>query len=433
MATRAGEVDTPGELSMGARHYALGILVVVYTFNFIDRQILSILLPSIKAEMLVSDMLLGLLAGGVFAVFYATLGVPIALYADRGNRRNLIALALAVWSGMTALCGLAQNFWQLAAARIGVAVGEAGCSPPAHSMISDYYPPERRATALSIYSLGIPLGIMFGLMAGGWVNEYFGWRRALLVVGLPGLLLALVVRFTVKEPPRGLSERRVANDDRPSMARTFRFLMRRRSFMHLALGAGLAAFSGYAIANWFPTYLTRSHGMTSGQIGMWLGLILGIPGGLGIFLGGYLADRIGARDSRWRMWVVVIALIAMTPFQIVAFLSDDRLMVLLMFIVPVVLGNFYQATCFAQTQNLVDLRMRGTAAALLLFIINIIGLGAGPPVAGLLSDAFNQRFGDEAMRYSLLVISMGYVWAALHLYIAGRHLPGDLARARDPD
>ena len=190
--------------SPAARQYALSVLVVVYTFNFIDRQILSILLQPIKDELGLSDTALGLLTGFAFALFYATLGIPIARYADRGNRRNLIALALAIWSGMTALSGLAQNFWQLLAARIGVGVGEAGCSPPAHSMISDYFPAERRATALGIYSLGIPVGILFGFLAGGWLNEFFGWRVAFFVVGIPGLLLAVLVRFSLREPPRGM-------------------------------------------------------------------------------------------------------------------------------------------------------------------------------------------------------------------------------------
>ena len=189
-----------------ARHYALGILVVVYTFNFIDRQILSILLEPVKADLGLSDTAMGMLTGFAFAMFYATLGIPIARYADRSNRRNLIALALGIWSFFTALSGVAQNFWHLLAARIGVGVGEAGCSPPAHSMIADYYPAEQRATALGIYSLGIPIGIMFGLFAGGWINEFFGWRMAFFVVGLPGIILALVVRFTLAEPPRGLAE-----------------------------------------------------------------------------------------------------------------------------------------------------------------------------------------------------------------------------------
>jgi predicted MFS family arabinose efflux permease len=213
-----------GVFSPAARQYALGVLVVVYTFNFIDRQILSILLEPIKAELGLSDGQLGLLAGFAFAAFYATLGIPIARYADRSNRRTLIAAALAIWSGMTALSGLAQNFWQLLVARIGVGVGEAGCSPPAHSMLADYYPATQRATALGIYSLGIPVGIMFGFVAGGWMNEFFGWRAAFFVVGIPGVLLAVLVRFTVQEPERGMSEGRSIIGNQPGIMETFRYL-----------------------------------------------------------------------------------------------------------------------------------------------------------------------------------------------------------------
>ena len=229
------------------RHYALGVLVVVYTFNFIDRQILSILMKSIKLELGLSDQALGFLAGFAFAAFYAVLGMPIALWADRGNRRNLISLALAIWSVMTALSGLAQNFTHLALARIGVGIGEAGCSPPAHSMISDHYPPAQRATALGIYSIGIPLGVMFGLFIGGWINEAFGWRYAFFVVGVPGLLLAVLVRLTLQEPPRGLSENRSAEDAAPAFTETVKFLLRRPAFLHIAFGGALAAFVGYGV------------------------------------------------------------------------------------------------------------------------------------------------------------------------------------------
>ncbi|HJP34942.1 MAG TPA: MFS transporter, partial [Gammaproteobacteria bacterium] len=305
------------------RHYALGVLVVVYTFNFIDRQILSILMQSIKIDLGLSDQALGFLAGFAFAAFYATMGIPIALWADRGNRRNLISLALAIWSAMTALSGMAQNFTHLALARIGVGIGEAGCSPPAHSLISDYYPPEQRATALGIYSMGIPLGIMFGLFIGGWINEAFGWRRAFFVVGLPGMLLALIVRLTLKEPPRGLSENRAAGDERPTFLETLRFLMKRPAFLHIAFGGALAAFVGYGVISWFPSFLIRTHGMNTAEIGLWLGIIIGIPGGAGIFLGGYVADKLGARDPRWYLWEVSVASIVALPFGAATYLLSD--------------------------------------------------------------------------------------------------------------
>jgi predicted MFS family arabinose efflux permease len=418
--------EKPGIFSPAVRNYALSVLVVVYTFNFIDRQILSILLEPIKQDLGLSDSALGMLTGFAFALFYATLGIPIARFADRGNRRNLIALALTIWSGMTALSGLAQNFWHLLLARIGVGVGEAGCSPPAHSMIADYFPAENRATALGIYSLGIPFGILFGFIAGGWLNEFFGWRVAFFVVGIPGVLLALLVRYTLREPPRGMAEGRVAEVEQPTVMETFRFLWSKRSFRHMAVGGGLTAFVGYGVVTWVPSFLIRSYGMSTGDVGTYLGLILGIPGGIGIALGGYLADRYGARDTRWYLWVVAVALIACVPLSFGVYLSATAFASLIFLIIPILLGDFYQATTFSQTQGLVSLRMRSVAAAVLLFILNIIGLGAGPQAVGILSDVLQPQYGDESLRYALLILSLVNVWSAYHYYLAGKYLKDDL-------
>lgn len=418
--------NEPGVFSPAVRNYALGVLVVVYTFNFIDRQILSILIEPIKQDLGLSDGQLGLLAGFAFALFYATLGIPIARFADRSNRRSLIALALAIWSGMTALSGLAQNFWHLLIARIGVGVGEAGCSPPAHSMLADYFPANKRSTALGIYSLGIPVGIMFGFFAGGWMNEFFGWRTAFFVVGIPGLLLAILVRFTVREPERGMSEGRSIVGDQPSVTETFKYLWQKQSFRHLAFGGALTAFVGYSVVSWVPAFLIRSHGMGTGEVGTWLGLILGIPGGIGIAMGGYLADRFGARDNRWFLWIVTVSLLVSLPFGIGVYLAPGPYLALLLLVLPVALGNVYQATTFAQTQGLVTLRMRSVAAAVLLFILNIIGLGLGPSVTGYLSEMLRPEFGQESLRWALLIVGLVNVWAAYHYYVAGKHLQGDL-------
>jgi MFS family permease len=423
--------DTPG-ISVPARRYVLGLLAVVYTFNFIDRQILAILLPAIKAEFGLSDTILGFLAGSAFALFYATLGVPIALLADRWNRRNLIALALAVWSGMTALSGAAANVTQLALARIGVGVGEAGCSPPAHSMIADLYPPAERSTAMGIFTLGISAGIMIAYLAGGWVAENIGWREAFFIVGVPGLVLSLLVRFSIEEPRRGQSEGRLDDRARPAIATVARFLLGRRSFLHLALGSGLAAFNGYAVISFLPTFLYRSHGMDLTYIGVWLGLILGIAGGLGFAGGGYVADRLSRFGHRWSLWGVAAATLIGWLFHFFVFLAPDEYWSLAFFVVPSVFANFYLATTFAQVQGLVGLRMRAVASALLLFILNAIGLGLGPQFAGILSDLLSSTLGNESMRYALLII--GAVigpWSALHYVAAGRHIEGDLARAEE--
>jgi predicted MFS family arabinose efflux permease len=420
----------PEAISLAARRYALALLVVVYTFNFIDRQILAILLPAIQAEFNINDSVLGFLAGSAFALFYATLGVPIALLADRWNRRNLIAIAVAVWSGMTAVSGVAANVLQLALARIGVGIGEAGCSPPAHSMISDLYPPAQRSTAMGVFTLGISAGIMIAYLAGGWVAENIGWREAFFIVGLPGLVLALLVRFTIREPVRGQSEGRADTVERAGIVTVAKFLLRRRSFLHLAVGSGLASFGGYAVISFFPTFLYRSHAMNLSEIGVWLGLIVGIAGGFGFAGGGWVADRLGRRSQRHALWGVAVATIAGWLFLIPVYVVGSPYVALAFFVVPTVFSNFYLATTFAQVQGLVKLRMGAVASALLLFILNIIGLGLGPQLTGVLSDLLLPSLGTESMRYSLLIVAcVVSPWAAWHYFAAGRHIEGDLARA----
>jgi predicted MFS family arabinose efflux permease len=431
-STGAAAAQPSALFSEATRRYVLGVLVVTYTFNFIDRQILGILVEPIKRDLGVSDTWMGLLTGLAFALFYTVMGIPIARYADRANRRNLVALALAIWSGFTALQGAAQSFWQLMLFRIGVGVGEAGCSPPSHSILADYYPPNRRATALGIYSLGIPVGILFGFFVGGWMEEFFGWRWAFVVVGVPGLLLALLVRLTVREPPRGYSEQRTSEvGEQPSIGEVARYLLGRKSFVHMAIGGGVTAFVGYGLITWAAAFFVRTHGMGSGELGTWLGLIFGIPGGIGIALGGRLADHFGERDARWYLWVVAAALLVVVPIGLGVYLTDDATLALLFLVVPVLLGNFYQATTFAQTQTLVGLRMRSVAAAILLFVINIIGLALGPSAVGFLSDLLAPEFGTDSLRWALLICSLANLWAAFHYWQAGRHFPGDLARVED--
>lgn len=417
-------------ISIPARRYVLGLLTVVYTFNFIDRQILAILLPAIKAEFELSDTVLGFLTGSAFALFYAILGIPIALLADRWNRRNLIALALSIWSGMTALSGAAVNVTQLALARIGVGIGEAGCSPPAHSMIADLYAPAQRSTAMGIYSLGISAGIMLAYLAGGWVAENVGWREAFFIVGVPGLVLALLVRFTIDEPARGQSEGRADDRSRPAILAVARYLFSRRSFLHLALGSGIASFNGYAVVSFFPMFLYRSHGMDLAEIGIWLGPILGIAGGIGFAGGGWFADRLGRFGVRWALRGIAGALMVGWLFSFFVYLAPGEYWSLAFFVVPSIFANVYLAATFAQVQGLAGLRMRAVASALLLFILNIIGLALGPQAAGFLSDVLASPFGNESLRYSLLIVgAVTGPWAALHYLLAGRHIEADLARA----
>ncbi|MFQ5547292.1 MAG: spinster family MFS transporter [Woeseia sp.] len=423
----------PGHSSgTGAKRYALGLLVIVYTFNFIDRQVLSILLPAIKAEFAAGDSVLGFLAGPAFAVLYATLGIPIAFLADRSNRRNLIAIALAIWSGMTALSGLATGVAHLVLARIGVGIGEAGCSPPAHSLIADYYPPAKRSTAMGVYTLGISAGIMIAYLAGGWVAENIGWREAFFIVGIPGLVLALLVRFTVREPVRGSSEQRTDRGRLPGIVTVARFLVARRSFLHMAVGAGLASFVGYSVLSFFPSFLTRSFSMSIADVGLYLGLLIGIAGGIGFAGGGYIADNIGKKSHRRALHTIAALLLLGWVFVFPVYLASTARWSLIAAIIPTVLSNVYLATTFAQTQNLAPLRMRSVASAILLFLINIVGLGLGPLLAGMLSDALADSLGIESMRYSLLIIGAVMTpWTAFHYFMAGRHIEHDLARADD--
>lgn len=427
---RASERDAGAPAAASARpgyaNYVLAVLFTVYVFNFIDRQILSILLQPIKDDLGVSDSAMGFLTGFAFAVFYTFMGIPIARWADRGSRVNVISVGLVIWSAMTALSGAAQSFAHLALARIGVGVGEAAGSPPSHSLISDYFPPQRRARALGLYSMGIHFGILFGFFFGGWLYEFFGWRAAFMVVGLPGLAVAVLLRTTVREPPRGQSEGLAVDDQVDSVMDVFRFMWRLRSFRYMSLATSLVAFTGYGFITWVPTFLVRVHGMGYGEIGTWIGLEVGFAGAAGAFLGGLLADRGGLRDARWYMWWPAIATLVGTPFSLAFLLLPDQLAALLVFIPGLLLGAFYLGPTFSMTQGLAKPRMRAMASAILLFIINIIGLGAGPQTVGILNDLLNPAYGDHAVRYSLLIVGFINVVAAALYFLAARTLRADL-------
>ena len=425
---------TAVSLSPGHRRYALLILAVVYMFNFIDRQILAILLPAIREEFSLSDVWLGFLTGPAFAMFYILLGIPVARYADRHNRRNLIAVAVGLWSATTALSGLVTNFFQLALARIGVGVGEAGCSPPAHSLIADMYSPGQRATAMGLYTVGISAGIMLAYIFGGWLVENVGWREAFLAVGVPGIVLAFIVRFTLPEPARGLAENRTAVSQRPSMPDVLRFLLARRSFIHMTIAAGLSSLVGYSVIFFLPSFIDRSFGVPFDQVGIWLGLILGVSGGAGFFLGGRIADHLGQRGHQRALRFIGLTVLASGVLLALMFLSSSWTMVLLLFVLPAATMNVYLAPVLAQVQSLVALRMRAVASALALLVINAIGLMIGPQVTGILSTMLQAQFGEEAMRYSLFVITVVILpWAAIHYFCAGKFIDADLARAAEDD
>ena len=411
-------------------YYALGLLTVVYSFNFIDRQLLAILQESIKADLSLSDSQLGLLTGFAFAVFYVTAGIPIARWADHSNRRNIVALALFLWSFMTALSGLAQNYIQLLLARIGVGVGEAGGSPPSHSIISDIFPAGQRASALGFYSTGVSFGILFGFLFGGWLNEFFGWRVAFFVVGAPGIALAVLVRYSLREPLRGMAEQRTVSSEAVTTRQVIKLLWSRMSFRHLALAAALNAFVGYSVSSWSASFFIRSHGMTTGELGTWLAMIIGLGGAFGVFFGALLADRLAPRDKRWYVWLPAVSCLVIAPFSAAVYLVEQPYVALALLVVPGLLHNVFLGNTLAVTHGMVGLRMRAMSSAILFFIINIIGLGAGPWSVGVLSDYLTPSLGSEALRNAMLLLSPPIMlWSATHFYLASRTLRQDLDAA----
>ena len=422
------------------RKYALGILLIGYIINFVDRSILSLLLEPIKLELALTDSQLGFLGGLAFAVFYTFLGIPIAALADRRSRVKILAVSMVIWSAMTAICGLANNFLTLLLARIGVGVGEAGASPPSHSLISDYFPIETRATALSIYALGIPLGTMIGSFVGGWGAATVGWRYTFFLVGVPGIIFAFIVWFTLREPPRGMSDIKldapsappVNTAPPPPVSTVLKLLWSKTSFRHLAFAAGLHAFVSYGAGTWNAPFFIRIHEMSLTDIGSILALIAGI-GAIGTFFGGYISDKLSDRtnDKRWYFWVPGIATLVMVPFQLVAYLYGGVWVVVASLMMVAILGNAYLGPSFAMTQALVSLRMRAVASAILLFVLNLIGMGLGPYFVGVLSDILTPDFGIYSIRYAMCAAVLVNVWAACHYFIGARTMRGDLADTQE--
>lgn len=410
-------------ISTRQKNYTLFILVLVFTSSHVDRQIMGILGQPIKESLQISDTQLGLLTGIMFAVFYATLGMPMAMWADRRNRRNLISFSVFVWSGMTALCGAAASFTQLLLLRIGVGVGEAGSNPPSHSIIADLYPKEQRATAMAIFGTGINWGILIGFLVGGWINEWYGWRTAFVVVGLPGIFLALLVRFTLKDPPRGYAE--VKGKELPKVApppfwSVAKFMLYNPVLRNIVAAGSLISFTGYAAVIWIPIYLVRIHGMGTGEVGTYLALFIGVGGAVGIYLGGRLADFLAARHGeQWLPWIVAMVSLLGLPFLYLCFTAATQTGALWAYALPAALGTVYVAPSFALIQNQTPTEMRSVAAAINLFISNIIGLGLGPFSIGLFSDMFSPEYGLDGLRYALMTSLVVILWGSFHYYRTG--------------
>ena len=315
---------------------------------------------------------------------------------------------------------------------MGVGVGEAGGSPPAHSIISDIFPPERRASALAFYSMGVNIGILFGFLAGGWLNEIFDWRTAFFVVGAPGLIIALIVRYTLREPIRGLSEQRQVETQTVPFSNVLNLLMSRPAFKHMAFGAALNAFAGYSTSSWTASFMIRSHGMSTGELGTWLAMIMGFGGAVGVFAGGVIAERLARKDVRWYMWLPALTGLICVPFMVANYMVAGAYTALIVSIIPGILFNVYLGNTLAMTHGLVGLRMRALASAILFFILNLIGLGLGPWVIGLLSDLLAPTLGQESLRHAMLYLLPAMMtWSVVHFYLASRTLKEDLANAPD--
>lgn len=412
------------------RRYALGVLLLAYISSYVDRQIMGVLLEPIRTEFALTDTQMGFLGGIAFGIFYATLGIPIAFLADRWNRRNIISIAVAIWSVMTVACAFVGGFWTLALARVGVGIGEAGSSPPSHSMIADLYEEKERSGALAVYALGVYIGIMVGFLVGAYVAQDYGWRAAFVVVGAPGIIIAAIVRFTIKEPPRGHADGHAHVDPGPielsaaiaQVKAGFAHLWNDKVSRHVVLGVTLVSFVGYGGAYWGAAFFIRSHGLTLIEVGQYLAAVIGGAGVIGALVGGRLADRLGERDKRWRLWIVAWAKFIAAPIIVYFFLEMDTSVALFVYIPTVLLGAFYLGPSFAMIQTRAPVEMRALCSAIMLFVLNIIGLGFGPQAVGLLSDYLKPEYGAESLRYALLILSFISLWGGYHYYVAGKHL-----------
>jgi len=424
--TSAPALEAAREPFIGGRGWTLGMLTSIYLVNFIDRQILPILLPQVKAEFGLSDSALGLLVGPTFALFYATMGLPLALLADRVNRQRLIAVSLALFSAMTIACGLVTQFWQLAMARVLTGVGEAGTGPASQTMITDLYPPQQRARAQAIYATGANLGVLVAFAAGGAIAQAWGWRTAFIAAGLPGLVIAVVLLTTVRNPPRGAHDGAAAKADAVPLGTVMRQLWGSRAFRWTALGACTTCFTAYSLSSFFPLFLSRSHGLSTREIGLAMALSIGLCGGLATYFAGHFADRLGRRDRRWYAWVPAIAALAPLPLAPVCFLAPDTGLALAAAIVPLSLTAAFIGPTITLIQQLVPVRSRATAVATLILIDNIIGLGLGPQFVGIASDLMTPTFGTDALRYALLASTAGSAISVFGFVMAARHLRAEL-------
>jgi predicted MFS family arabinose efflux permease len=407
--------------------YVLGVLSFAYMFNFADRHLLSVLIEPMKQDLGTTDTQMGLLTGIAFAIFYVLFGIPIASWADRGNRRTILALGIAFWSVMTAATGASRTFGQVLLARIGVGAGETTSGAPVHSLLSDYFPAHQRATALAIYTSGAQLGAIVGITLGGWLEEGFGWRVAFVVMGLPGVLLALLVQSTIREPKRGRFDP-PRPPQRSSFLKSAGFLLRQRSFPLMSLGFSFCIMASYGASSWQPTLLRRVHGMSGTEVGLWLGLVAGGAAMLGGVVTATLTDRLGRRDPRWYLGLPALnTLLAVPLTMIIPFWADGQQAVLMIPFWSILVGSI-AGPIYAMVQGVAQPHMRATAAALNLFVMTLIGMGLGPTLVGATSDFLAASRGEESIRYALAFVAPAQILGATLLLLGMRTLRADLER-----
>ena len=423
---------TPFGVSKRYRRYVLGLLLVVMTLNYADRYVIGILLPAIKLDLDLSDTQIGFVTGAAFTIFYALLGVPIASLADRYSRKKIIAWALVLWSGMTCLCGFAKSFLQLAVFRVLVGIGEAGCTPPSHSLVSDFFSPAQRAFAMAILGLGSSLGVFLAFLLGGWLTDNFGWRVTLVAFGAPGVVFALIVYSTLRDPPRGYSDGVSSVARAPAMYPAFQRLWAKKTFRYMVLGGSMYGMVSTALLVWLPSFYIRTHGLEVATVGTWLAYTKALPHAAGTLLGGLLANKLAKYGTRPPVLLCACVQVVATPFYAAVLLSPNPTAAFLWLIIPACVGVMQGPVLFATIQGVAEVRTRAVASAIMILIINLIAGIIGPQSVGVISDFLAGSLGDDALGMALLMIAtVCSLGAAGFFYLASNSVERDLFHARD--
>jgi MFS family permease len=409
--------------------YALALLTAIYALNFLDRTVINILIDPIKHTYHVSDAVMGFISGAGFVILYSILAAPVARWADRSSRRNIITGGLLIWSGMTALGGVARNALQLTLSRFGVGIGEAAGTAPSTSMISDLYPGERRSTAMAVYQLGPAFGIFLGSFVGGWVNHYYGWHAAFLVAGVPGVLVALLFRFTVKEPKRGLVEKTKVDTGQQRLGETMRYMSHQTCYMLILVGFCFTTFTQFGFGTWVAPFLGRIYHLNTAQIGTYMGTIAIIGTVAGTLIGGYLSDWAGRRKIEWKIYVPAICSICAMPGVLLFVFSHSLALCLTGFVIVQTLSPVHVGPMVAVSHSVVKVGMRAFATSLIYLLAELLGLGLGPYLIGVFNDHFQKVLGVSVIRYTMFPAALTTLIGGILFIFAARYLRRDMARS----